>query len=1365
MMNLVSNYNKRNSKLNHVQKRNTTRPIRNYLGIILILTSLFTILFPAHLLNTSNKYNSSLPLVAEPNYLKTTASLGNFSSDSLEVVAGNVRYNDLLQNPHFNVSSDWTFTSSSNISSQWSPDGENAWLSHYSNETAQLKRNETAHATELILIVCQTSGGSVSDTHLLDGTNLDMLEGGSPGSYLLNAEFLFNSTLTNATLFQVNFFGSVQDASDPFPIEIFNFIDAQWEPLYQINSVTATWFNGTKLQAQNEYRYINQTGSIILRVYDADASDTKRERIYIDYLEVILSGVSQLKKEFTQSASCSQSFAKGFSTEMALSGHVLLNFSYQIEELVNVDLLELRVQLWDSTQFLGIIWSSTASGPTALTTNSVDIGDKVSAADVYNISFKVYAEVATPLEVNFSIRYDDIYITCQNDSGLHDLTHYKDSASLELVPLDQGLDVRFQFTIPEGNLSFSMFYEASLLFTIWVYNFTSTSWDNFTNLLSPTYTWTNRSNIRNFDYVNDGDNRFILRFTNGSALSNSPLILDYQTIQITQYSSELTHLQTSPAIVAPGETTITQVNFSSAILGMAIEGATMLTNWTEDQCIPLELGDGLYNLTFYTDLATPGTKRIEIIAMREGFENASVSTSFILSGAPSELRFISGVTLINGSYWATPLPYSNDQTKEVQIYLNSSAGEPLDGATIQARLNITNNLMPYEDLGYSVGHLYDGFYNITIDTAGLHEGQIGRINIRASAEGFLVALLNFTFQVIELPSHCLALETDVENFTIYEGESLRIGASFYNSFHDKVLFTNPSDGNLTWRIDSPDANDSHLMEHVLLVYIADISLPFYNVTAGNYNLTIETWASRDFANLKKDIRLVVLPKQTVSLNFISLPSSSRVGQRISIKVQLRNTTSHAPMIETLVRTRIFFLDATNESLIGTEINKNSLTDADGIIEENLTIPECTAYLNITISFAGTPILAAASNNSLLEVLPKTSVVLELINITSEILSSEPLVIKARLSCVENSSETISGATIRFLLGTDEKVALTNQDGIAEITFNLPSGKHSLSLEVYYDGAASIVAANTTATIQSITVWTLVMRYSPFWLGAIIGAIAAVTAYHLAVRLPRRKLLHAKYKRANSFYTDLFNLKYLMVLDKDSGVPIYQFSFGQRTFDPSLIGGFLTAIMTFQAELIRDQKKVVEEDWLIGYKGSKIFVHNSTFIRIAFILDDTPSEQLKINLHNFAIFFEKKYSKNLVHKEKAPKIYREASYIVEDAFEISLTNPHKIKDLTKHEIKALSEQEREIVLIASLLQEESGYFHLSRLLSKAQAVRKEPQMILFGTIYVLREKNILNPIFVEEAEAIDKQRKLSSEKSEVTLESEATQTSVKKENSS
>ncbi len=1363
-MNFVNSNNKQNynSIITRKQKRNPR--VRTSLGFILILTSLFTILFPIHLMTNPNKNNPSLPLVAEPTNLKTTAYIGNFSSNSLEVIAGNVVYGDLLQNPHFNDSGDWTFTSSTNISSQWSPDGENAWLSHYSNESAQIKHNETEHATELIPIDYQNFVGTVLDTHLLDGTNLEILEGGSPGSYLINAEFLISSNLSNVTLFQINFFGSVQDATDPFPMEIFNFIDTQWELLYQIDSITATWFNGTKLQAQNEYRYINQTGFIKLRVYDADASDTKKERIYIDYLEVILDGTSQLKKEFTQSASCSQTFAKEFSTEMALSGHVLLNFSYQIEELLNVDLLELRAQLWDSTQFLGVIWSFTASGPTALTANSVDIGDKVSEIDGYNISFEVYAELSTSLEVNFSIRYDDISLTCQNDSGLHALTQFEDSKSIELVPLDQGLDVRFKFTIPEGNLSFYIFYEAPMLFTIWVYNFTSASWDNFTNLLSPTYSWTNRSNICNLDYVNDSNNTFILRFTNGSAISNSPLILDCQIIHITQYPSELTHLQTTPTTVAPGETIITQVNFSSAILGMAIEGATMLTNWTEDQYIPLELGNGLYNLTFYTDLATPGTKNIEIIAMREGFENASVSTSFSLAGAPSELRFISGVTLINGSYWATPFPYSNDQTKEIQIYLNSSTGEPLDGATIQARLNITNNLMPYEDLGYTVGHIYDGFYNITLDTTGLHEGQVGRINVRASAEGYLVALLNFTFQVIELPSHYLALETDVENFTIYEGESLRIGASFYDSFHDKALFTSSSDGNLTWRIDSPDANDSHLMDHILLVYIADISLPFYNVTAGEYNLTVETWASRDFANLKKDLRLVVLPKQTVSLNFLSLPSSPRVGQEISIRAQLKNTTNHAPLIETVVRTEIIFSDATYQPLIGTEINKNSLTDADGIIEESLTIPAGTANLDITTSFAGTPILAAVSNNSLLEVLPKISVVLELFDVPSEILSSEPLFIKARLSCIENSNETIPGANIRFILGTDAINVTTGVDGIAEVTFDLPSGKHSLSLEVYYYGTASITPANTTATIQTITVWTLVMRYSPFWLGAIIGAIAAVTAYHLAVRLPRRKLLHAKYKRANSIYTDLFNLKYLMVLDKDSGVPIYQFSFGQRTFDPSLIGGFLTAIMTFQAELIRDQKKVVEEDWLIGYKGSKIFVHNSTFIRIAFILDDTPSEQLKINIHNFAIFFEKKYTKNLIHKEKAPKKYRDASYLVEDAFEISLTNPHKIKDVTKHEIKSLSEQERETVLIASLLQEETGYFHLSKLLSKAETVRKEPQMILFGTIYGLREKKILNPIFVEEAEAIDRQRKLSSEKSEVTFESEAAQTSAKKEKS-
>ena len=305
--------------------------------------------------------------------------------------------------------------------------------------------------------------------------------------------------------------------------------------------------------------------------------------------------------------------------------------------------------------------------------------------------------------------------------------------------------------------------------------------------------------------------------------------------------------------------------------------------------------------------------------------------------------------------------------------------------------------MPYEDLGNTIGHAFDGYYNITLDTSSLHDGQIGRVDIAAGAEGYSVAHLNFTFQVLKIPFNYLLLETDTENLTVYEGESIRIGASFKDLFHDRVLFSNPSEGNLTWRINSSGASDFHLMDQLLTVYIADIALPQYNVTAGIFNLTIETRASIDYENVSIDIRL--------------------------------------------------------------------------------------------------------------EVLPKEKVILELYNIPAEILSGKSLTITAKLYYTDISNLTLTEATIRFTIGDAEKFAITDNNGIAEITYDMPKGEVLLTITASYEGAASISPANDTTTIQIITIRTIIWRYSPIWL-----PILLTLAVILGIRLNKRIIRLTKFQK-------------------------------------------------------------------------------------------------------------------------------------------------------------------------------------------------------------------------------------------------------------
>ena len=166
---------------------------------------------------------------------------------------------------------------------------------------------------------------------------------------------------------------------------------------------------------------------------------------------------------------------------------------------MNVGLLELRVLLWNSTNLIGIAWSTQPTEATALTDVSVDISNMLYASETYNLVFEVYTEISTHLEVNLSLHYDSIAIRCQNSSGLHLFADDLGGRSLPLIPTNGQLDIRFNFTVPEGNMSLAIYAEAPVPFTVWIFNISAAAWDNLTNINTVTFGWTTVSNIPNFD--------------------------------------------------------------------------------------------------------------------------------------------------------------------------------------------------------------------------------------------------------------------------------------------------------------------------------------------------------------------------------------------------------------------------------------------------------------------------------------------------------------------------------------------------------------------------------------------------------------------------------------------------------------------------------------------------------------------------------------------------------------------------------------------------------------------------------------------------------------------------------------------------
>ncbi|TFF86046.1 MAG: hypothetical protein EU551_02755 [Promethearchaeota archaeon] len=1082
--------------------RKDNKYLKRVILLFLVSTFLFVLITVSNIVNNKSMHfqnitNPNNHKDNEKNYFINSGSITeNLKSTSMELVNGNLIYDDLIQNSQFTSNNWWSFTNSTNITAQWDSDEQNAKLFHTSGISGTTKvfdqvatinqsfyKNFTTPISTFRLFwedfesgsfltngwTVQSGSGTldISTTNPYNGSRCALFAGNSQYtestlSKTFNLDGLYNSTLS----FYIT--SESLEANDYLSIDIY---DGIWH--YDLRSYTGNF--GYQLE------------TIDLRNYD-----------HIDGFRIRFRG--NLSHATYDSVRIDDIIVRAYQIPTASA---LLHFSYQVEQVLNSN-LELRIRLWDSNQFKGTLWTTQIYNPTELVNLSIDISNELALKETYNISFEVQAQISTSSAVNFSVQYDSISLLCRyiNDSSaMSYITNEKDNKSLKFSLKNEILDVRFNFSVLEGNMSIHVYCQAPVPITIWIYNFSSLNWHNLTNIQAINFDWVNITGIKNMDFVENFTHIAILRYTNSSIALTNHFQIDYQSISIETYPSNLTHIQTNPSVVQSGQTIKTQVNFTAISLSMPIEGACISTNYTEDQYICQELSNGLYNITFYTDLATPGQKIIKITAFKEGFDNSSIITSFNLTGFSSEIYFISGIFSINGTNWVDSNPFPDDQTKQIQIYYNGSFGG-IPGAIIRARSNITGQLMPFQDLGNTISHIYDGYYNITLDTTSLDEYQIGRIDISVIKEGYISQSANFSFQISRIPSSYLLLETDVENITTIEGQNIQIGASFIDLFHNSLLFDSQSDGNLTWRINSTDANETHVMDKLLTVYLTVIDLSHYNVTPGVYDLIIETWAVRNYDDCFKTVRLEVLPKKTSGLTINNTPNFVLAGSEFKIWVNLSvENNDIIPLSPVTFKLKYNYRSVPTYN----QITETRLTNDSGIAEILVQTDPMYKSVQIIVEYMGNNTIKNTSinSNNIPIIILNSSITLS--NLPNEILEGQTLELSALLK-INNTIAVNRSIIIRFyhddIYSGDQRSASTNENGIANISYTIPYGITKISIEVIFEGGSYENQNLTTSETAVISTLTLLMRYSPIWLTILVVLIAIILGVYLNKRLLR-----------------------------------------------------------------------------------------------------------------------------------------------------------------------------------------------------------------------------------------------------------------------
>ncbi|MFX1316976.1 MAG: hypothetical protein ACFE9T_14030 [Promethearchaeota archaeon] len=234
---------------------------------------------------------------------------------------------------------------------------------------------------------------------------------------------------------------------------------------------------------------------------------------------------------------------------------------------------------------------------------------------------------------------------------------------------------------------------------------------------------------------------------------------------------------------------------------------------------------------------------------------------------------------------------------------------------------------------------------------------------------------------------------------------------------------------------------------------------------------------------------------------------------------------------------------------------------------------------------------------------------------------------------------------------------------------------------------------------------------------IIGSVSAVsifTSYKVVKKIKRER---ESYRQSiYNKYMDILNLDYLIIIDKNSGINIFDKVLATKNMDASLISGFLEAIRSFGIDLTGSDQK--SQAIKLEYQNSKILMSEFKNFRMTLIMKDNPSEDFLDSIKQLSYDIEERYGKELEHFDGEVGKFAGIKDLIEHHLPVSLIYPLKINESI--DIK-LNSGEKELIASAKSIMKQKGisYFFVSNLISQKGGFQaKEAELILN-----LIEKNI------------------------------------------
>jgi len=225
------------------------------------------------------------------------------------------------------------------------------------------------------------------------------------------------------------------------------------------------------------------------------------------------------------------------------------------------------------------------------------------------------------------------------------------------------------------------------------------------------------------------------------------------------------------------------------------------------------------------------------------------------------------------------------------------------------------------------------------------------------------------------------------------------------------------------------------------------------------------------------------------------------------------------------------------------------------------------------------------------------------------------------------------------------------------------------------------------------------------------------------------------------FLNVLNIKHILLMAKESGVPIIDCPVSGAGVDVGLLTGFLQANITFsESGNVQDNSISSGQNlqfYEFQYHNFSILLKDGNFLRVCLVLDQNASDSLKIMVSEFLSEYEARYLDKIGKLVRTGLLDFESTIdFVMDTFNIKLVFPMILTHTFLPSVLESIEKnyiQKAIVDFAKVLLASKHFFFIINLVDEVQKIVNIDSNRILYEIHQLIEKEIIIPTTIETAE--------------------------------